>query len=114
MARFHLRLEITFCSAYHMGTGFRVGPRRGMNSFAQRHRHQVVIARMKLDVINAVAIAVMRLKTRFLLVGLEAPVDYLGRAGAHGVLLDFLCAPAAAFARYCFLQGLVTGPRVVV
>src|SRR5690606_25471561 len=60
------------------------------------------------------AIAVMRIEKRLLLVGLETPVNHLGGAGTHGVLLDLLRAPAAAFAGNSFLQRLVAGPRVVV
>ncbi len=81
VAGFHLRLQIEQCGTIQVLAGALVGPGAAVNAVDDGGLHQLVIRRMKFDLIHSPAIAVVAAELRFDFVGLKAPLDHFGGTG---------------------------------
>ena len=75
-----------------------VCPRRGVQAVADRDRHQLVVRRVVLDLVDAVAVAVVGAQDRLVAVGELAPALRLPAAGERPEFGDLVEAPLAALA----------------
>ena len=75
-----------------------VCPRRGMQAVADRDLHQLVVGRVVLDFVDAVAVAVVGAQDRLVAVGELAPALRLRAAGERPEFGDLVEAPLAALA----------------
>ena len=76
--------------------------------------HQLVVAGVKLDQVNAVAKAVMGVKFRLKLVGQVTQFKVVCRAGELAKGDEFGLGPPPAFALHGLFQGHIGGVHVVV
>ena len=96
-----------------MGAGPVVGPRRGVQAVADRDAHQLVVGGVVLDLVDAMAVAVVGVQDRPVAVGQLAPALRLRRAGQRAEFGDLVEAPLAALADQR-LDEHRRGGRVVV
>ena len=99
--------------AHHVGAGLRVGPRRRVQSVADRHRHQLVVRRVVADDIDAVAVAVVGAQNRRILVRPPAELLRLLRSCPAAELVQLVTAPTATFPFDAFDQRRVAPEPVV-
>ena len=97
MARFG-RPYRRFRGADDVGARPVVGPRRGVQAVADGHLHQLVVGGVVLDLVDAMAVAVMGVQDRLVAVGELAPALRLRTAGQRAELGDLVEAPLPAFA----------------
>src|SRR5256884_9479357 len=97
-----------------MRAGPRLAPRQRVEAMPYRHSHELVPCRMELDLVDAVAEAVVGAQLRRVGVGLEAPVDRLLRAGERAEVADQLLSPGGALTLERLAQGRVGFEQVVV
>ena len=81
-----------------MGARPVVGPRRGVQAVTDRHRHELVVGGVVLDLVDAVAVAVVGVQDRLIAVGQLAPALRLRAAGECAELGDLVEAPLTALA----------------
>ena len=81
-----------------MGARPVVGPRRGVQAVADRHRHQLVVGGVVLDLVDTIAVAVVGVQDRLVAVGQLAPALRLSAAGKRAKVGDLVEAPLPAFA----------------
>ncbi len=70
-----------------------VGPRGGVQSVADRHRHQLVVGGVVFDLVDAVAVAVVGVQDWLVSVGQLAPALRLRATGECAELSDLVEAP---------------------
>ncbi|MNT18028.1 hypothetical protein D3C72_1532100 [compost metagenome] len=92
----------------------RAVPGGGGQPRLQSEPHQLMIGRVKPHLVNAAAIAVVRVQHRRDAVGLNAPVDDLGRAAAGAQRGQPGLVLLAACATHSVEQGPVAGEQVDV
>ena len=90
-----------------------VGPRRGVQAVADRDLHQLVVGGVVLDLVDAVAVAVVGAQDRLVAVGQLAPALRLRAAGERPEFGDLVEAPLPALADQRLGQDR-RGGRVVV
>ena len=105
MAALHLRPDVESSGPGGVRAGSRLPPRQRVQAVTDRDPHQLVPRRVDLDLVDALAEAVVGAEVRRVRVGLEAPVDRLLGPGQATELVDQVVGPGAAFA----LQGLAEG-----
>ena len=71
-AGFGLAVQVGHRRTRHMGARLGMGPRQRRQAMLDGGAHQLVISRVKLNQVNAMAITVMAAEHRFVLVGQEA------------------------------------------
>ena len=84
--------------AHDVGAGPIVGPRCGMQAVADRHRHQLVVGGVVLDLVDAVTVSVVGAQDRLVAVGELTPALRLLRARDRAEIGDLVDAPLAALA----------------
>ena len=75
-----------------------VGPRGGVQAVADRHRHQLVVGGVVLDLVDAVAVAVVGAQHRLVAIGELTPALRLRAARQRAEFGDLVEAPLAALA----------------
>jgi hypothetical protein len=71
-AGFGLAVQVTHGRPRHLSTGARIGPGHGGQTMLNGGAHQLVIGRVKLHQINALAIAVVAFEYRLVFIGEKA------------------------------------------
>ena len=84
--------------AHDVRAGAVVGPWRGVQAVADRDRHQLVVGRVVLDLVDAVAVAVVGAQDRLVAVGQLAPALRLRLPRERAEFGDLVEAPLAALA----------------
>ena len=93
--------------AGHVRAGTPVGPRSGVDAVAHRDIHQLVIGRVVLDLVDPVAVAVIRVQHRRVDVGQPAPLQRLRTSAEPTQFAHLGARPAGAFASQTVLQRRV-------
>jgi hypothetical protein len=96
-----------------MGARTGIRPGGGVESVLHRDRHQSVIARVVLDLVDAVAEAVMGVELGRVAIGVKTPADGLGGAGERSQAPEWLFGPAGPFPVQAFDKDLVLNEDVV-
>ena len=97
-----------------VGAGPGLAPGRGVQAVADADPHQLVPGGVELDLVDAVAVAVVGAQLGLVLVGLGAPADRLPRAADRAQLARFALGPLGALAPQRLDQRPVGVEGVVV
>jgi hypothetical protein len=90
-----------------MRAGLRIAPRQRVDLALDGAAQQPVPRRVELDLVNAAAVAVVRLQARLVALGPAAVLLRLGAARHGAGVARAVERPAAALALQCLLQGEV-------
>ena len=96
----------------HVGAGAWLAPWQRVQAVGNRQLHEPMPGRMKLDLVDALAVAVVGAQHRRKGVGLDAPVDRLP-SGDGAELADAVERPPAALALQRVGEGVIALERVV-
>ncbi|MCY1413378.1 hypothetical protein D9M71_288080 [compost metagenome] len=110
-AGFGLRMQVGHRGTGHMGALTRVRPGQRGQAMLDGRTHQLVVGRMELHQVDAVAVTVMAIENRFVLVGQE-PGSHQRAASQRTVSVDSLFGPAGAIAPRPFLQWQIDAVEV--
>ena len=110
-AGFGLAVQVAHGGARHLCASARVGPGHGRQAVFDGRTHQLVIGRVKLHQIGAMAIAVVAFEHRLVFIGEKACGHQL-TAGQAAIHIQALLGPAAAEAFAPLLQWQVNAVQV--
>jgi hypothetical protein len=114
MAALHLGPDIERRGPCGMSAGPGVPPWQRMQAIADRHLHELLVGRVELDLVNAVAEPVVSPELWRVGVGLETPADGFFSAGEPTQLVQVRESPGRALSLERLAQRPVREEKVVV
>src|SRR5258707_10768348 len=96
-----------------MRAGFRLGPRARMQPGFERNSQKFVPGRMKLDLVEAMTVAVERAQLRRGFIGVETELDGFGFTESGAQCGEFAMRPTGTLTRHRLTQNNVAREQIV-